>query len=81
MFGCPPNIHGECTPGAPNRYLAMGLFSGAFSGGLNAGAGGGSNSDKTYQTGLIFNASDDNDIYSGSSVQPSALQTLVCIKS
>ena len=58
----------------------MGLFSGAFSGGLNAGAGGGSNSDRTYQTGLIFNASDDNEIYSGSSVQPSALQTLACIK-
>lgn len=58
----------------------MGLFSGAFSGGSNEDAGGGANTGKTHQTELIFNASDDNDIYSGSSVQPSALQTLVCIK-
>ena len=39
------------------------------------------NSSSAYYTGLIFDAHDANSIYAGTSLQISALQTLVCIKS
>lgn len=71
---------GELTyPCVTTKYAVSGVFSEVTQGlveQMNGNASG--NNIRTYTTG--FDASDGNDIYSGSSVQVPALQVLACIK-
>ena len=79
MFGSPPNIEGETGyfPAVKqNEYEDSGALSTKGRGtGNSASIGGG-----FPQNILYFDASESNDIYSGTGVQVSALQVLACIK-
>ena len=82
MFGSPPNIEGSMTIRLTAGFAYNAPVSGAFSMGekytdnipenSNGGASG---------CPAVFDASKSSAIYSGTSLQVSALQTLVCIKS
>lgn len=78
MFGGDPNIEGEL---GPFRMWATSVRT--QSGALSAeqqGLTGWAKAEGDIAANIEFNASQGNSIYSGSKVQVSALQTLVCIK-
>lgn len=80
MFGRDPNITGEAT--MENLYglvNASATLTGVFSLGRSTQNAPSGNTGSTAYA-LSFDASDDDVIYSGSKLQPSALQVLACIK-
>lgn len=86
MFGYPPNIVGSLVSTGGECLLAEANFAIEQSGALycetyngSKGAKGDTyDADGTYD--IKFDASKSAAIYSGNSLQPSALQALVCIK-
>ena len=78
MFGCSPNIVGQTTYGvfqvsAPSGYQGA-LYDVSWSGTGNITSGG------NRWTSIGLDASKSASVYAGSTVQPSALQVLCCIK-
>ena len=72
--------HGECVPGDPYRWLAIGDCTGAFLTTKASGGDGAANLGHSTLAGLKFDASQDDATYAYNKLQVASLQALACIK-
>lgn len=83
MFGSWPNIQGWVGAYGLGNSSESNSWSGAFSVGdshPNMAVTYGETADQYLQQDLAFQASNSNETYAGTKVQPSALLTLPCIR-